>query len=524
VSRNAWAALAVMSLAAAALMAHFVRAPGYMDSEYYYATGIQLAEGRGFNEPFLWNYLDDPAGLPHPSHLYWGPLVSLAAALPMWLGSTGFRVAQIPFLLMAAGVPLLAACAALRMGATPRRAWVAGALAVFPGFFGPFMVTTDSFGLYALVGGTTLLLCAALVARPHWMAWGLAGVLIGLCHLARADGVLFLLVGLAAVWSSGRARLRSAALLITGYALTMLPWWLRNLSAVGSVFAPGVSRTLWLRVYDDLFAFPAARLTFERWWAGGLGEILQARLQALGANLQTLVAVDGLVFLLPLMALGAWRLRAQPVVRLTALFLFLLYGAMTLVFPFAGSRGGVFHSSAAAMPILWALVPFGLEMAVAWGARRRGWDPGHAERTFSIMAVVLAAGMTLALAWPRLSDAGQGANWEAGRRTYAEIGAELERLGSQADIVAVNNPPGFFLAAGRGAVAIPNGPPDTLRAVVERYGVDWVVVDANVPAALSDLYARPDSLGWLDPVGTYSLPAGTVHLLRVVAPRGEAGE
>ena len=44
-----------------------------MDAEYYYAGGIRLAEGDGFTENFLWNYLDNPVGLPHPAFTYWMP-------------------------------------------------------------------------------------------------------------------------------------------------------------------------------------------------------------------------------------------------------------------------------------------------------------------------------------------------------------------------------------------------------------------------------------------------------------------
>ena len=66
------AALVVLMLATA-----LQPAPGYMDAEYYYAGGLQLAAGRGFTQPFLWNYLDQPEGLPHPAFTYWMP-----AALP----------------------------------------------------------------------------------------------------------------------------------------------------------------------------------------------------------------------------------------------------------------------------------------------------------------------------------------------------------------------------------------------------------------------------------------------------------
>jgi hypothetical protein len=83
--------------------------PGYMDAEYYYVGGRLLAEGRGFWEPFLWNYLDDPMALPHPAFTYWMPLPALVAMLGMRLmGSVAFVWARLPFMVLAAlTVPLL---------------------------------------------------------------------------------------------------------------------------------------------------------------------------------------------------------------------------------------------------------------------------------------------------------------------------------------------------------------------------------------------------------------------------------
>src|ERR1044071_5600910 len=52
-------------------VSRFQSLPGYMDADYYFSGGVQLAEGHGFTEPYLWNYLDDPVSLPHPSHTYW---------------------------------------------------------------------------------------------------------------------------------------------------------------------------------------------------------------------------------------------------------------------------------------------------------------------------------------------------------------------------------------------------------------------------------------------------------------------
>ena len=61
-------------------VAAVIRRPGYMDTAYYAVGAMRLAEGEGLTEPYLWHYLDDPSGIPHPGFLYWMPLPSLLAA------------------------------------------------------------------------------------------------------------------------------------------------------------------------------------------------------------------------------------------------------------------------------------------------------------------------------------------------------------------------------------------------------------------------------------------------------------
>jgi len=53
--------LASLGLALSTTVAAFQPVSGYMDADYNYAGGLQQAADRGFSEPFLWNYLDDPA-------------------------------------------------------------------------------------------------------------------------------------------------------------------------------------------------------------------------------------------------------------------------------------------------------------------------------------------------------------------------------------------------------------------------------------------------------------------------------
>lgn len=513
-SRRRWAALVVLGLLVAAIAARWVRAPGYMDADYYDVTARELAGGHGFSEAFLWNYLDDPQGVPHPSHLYWMPLASVLAAAGMALFGNTFRAAQLPFVLLAASLPPLTALISLRITSDPQRAWFAGWLAALPGFFLPYWVTTDTFAVYAVAGAVALWALAKASSHPGSWRWVLAGGLIGLCHLARADGALLLVPGLVAVWWSGRGRLSSAAWLVAGYAAIMSPWWARNLAVAGSLFPGGAGHTLWLLSYDELFSYPASILTPGRWWAAGLGTILGARAGALWSNLKSLIAVNGLIFLGPLMAVGAWRLRKQRLVQLAVVYLASLIFVMSFVFPFAGTHGGFFHSSAALMPILWPLAAVGMQAAVAWGALRRRWNTAQALQVFGLGALILAGALTAGLTWRRVAGSSGGAlQWEAGDRAYVQVGQRLRALDSAPGLVAVNNPPGFTLASGLPSVVIPNGPPETLRQVVERYGVAWVVLDRNRPAGLSGLYDDPASQAWLRLAETLGMPDGSRVLL-----------
>jgi hypothetical protein len=111
------------------------------------------------------------------------------------------------------------------------------------------------------------------------------------------------------------------------------------MAVFGTPLAPGGSRVLWLTRYDQLFAYPASQLTFASWWHSGLTEILKVRLWALGLNLESALAVQGSIFLLPLILIGLWQLRKENRTLLVVLAWGVTLTAMILVFPFARARG-----------------------------------------------------------------------------------------------------------------------------------------------------------------------------------------
>src|SRR3972149_7324337 len=173
------------------VIASFQEIPGYLDADYYFAGGLQLVRGHGFTEPYLWNYLDDPQGLPHPSHGYWMPLASILAAIGMWVaGQQTYAAGRLGFILLAAVVPPLTS--ALAFTFTQRRdlAVTSGFLAVFSVFHMTFMPVTDNYAIYSVLGGLYFLL----MTRPRPWFW--LGLFAGLLTLARSDGLIWMAITL----------------------------------------------------------------------------------------------------------------------------------------------------------------------------------------------------------------------------------------------------------------------------------------------------------------------------------------
>lgn len=457
--------------------------PTYMDAYYYTTNGQRLAGGYGFSEQVIWQFLDAPDGLPTPSHSYWMPLTSLLAAAGYWLGD-GFRGAQLPFWLLAGLLPLLAFVIGQQVGVTRWQAWVAALLTLTGGFYTRFFNQPSTFAPFAWLGGGCLLLLAWAgedEKRPY--LWGVAGLVAGLAHLTRADGVLLLVTG-GVVLAWQRRGWRALGWLLAGYLLAMGGWfghswqtWGRPLSTVGT-------QTIFLTSYDDLFAYGRS---FH--WAHlldwGWSNILRSRMQGVWVALQTFVAVNSLIFLLPFVLWGGVALWRRQRVWLRPLLVYGvgLYAAMSLIFTFPGQRGGLFHSSVALWPWLMVLASAGIQQAVDWvAARLPHWQPERAGRIFSGLFVAVALLLTLAVALGRADE-------DVETAVYQQFGALLP---SDA-VVMAGNAPGFYYHSGRAAVSVPNEPLPIVLDAAAAYGVDYLVLDANRPQPLADVYAQAQS-------------------------------
>jgi hypothetical protein len=340
--------------------------------------------------------------------------------------------------------------------------------------------------------------------------WALAaGALAGLAHLSRADGVLLL----AALMAFLALRLRRAggrtllglACLAAGYLLVMLPWFARNWMVVGTPLPTAGVQTLWLTTYDDLYAYGRAA-SLPAYLSWGWGNILHSKLEATWLDAQTVVAVLGMIFLAPLAAIGAWRLRGHDLFRLAGGYGLALFLAMSLAFTFPGPRGGLFHSGAALLPFVYAAALVGLDGAVEWvAARRRTWNAPAARQVFGAGLVALAV-LVSAFVYDR--GVVSSTRWRMPDGTYTQLAAWLAAQGEPDALVMVGDPTGYWYVSGGPSIAVPNEPPETTLAAANRYGARYLVLDAGRPAPLAGLYAGESVYPRLQPVHTFTDSAG----------------
>ena len=147
------------------------------------------------------------------------------------------------------------------------------------------------------------------------------------------------------------------------------------------------------------------------------------------------------------------------------------------------------------MPFFFAVAAIGLDALIGWiAARLLTWRLSPARAVFTIASIGLAIG----LSWFVYRGRVIGANlndpvWNQTDGAYGAIERALLARGVVDPIVMVNNPPLFTYHTGLRAIVIPNGDEAMLLAAARQFGVRWVVLDANRPAALAELYAQPEA-------------------------------
>lgn len=467
----------LVALLVNSLVAIILHSPGpSLDAAYYFNGGVLIVEqGWPFAEPYLWNYLTPPDALPQPAFSYWQPLAAFIAALGMLVAPGQFGAAQVPFVLMASLLPLFTYLIAMQIDQREdchRRALIAALVMCFGGFYAVNWVIPETFTPFALFGAGSLAFICYGTQSQRWWVWLLGGICAGLAYLTRSDGLLLLLVLLFFALLQFRSKgLVFGTVGVFGFLLVSGPWFTRNLQLYGSVQPPGGLSTIFLLDYNDLFRFPPVA-TSDRFFAAGLAFILRSRLEVLGTNLQSVLAVNNLIFLTPFTLISLIKRWKHPWVLPMLLYGLGLLVAMTFVFAYPGQRGGWFHSSAALMPFIVPLAVLGLEDALRWvGRNQSGWRLRQTWAAFSPALVVFSAVLTAFLVWRSLQA------WDNNAEEYRALQSLLDDQGVAAEArIMSNNTPAVHYYTGRGGVPLATGGVGEVLTVAEQYAVDYVLV------------------------------------------------
>ncbi len=469
------------------------------DTTYYWGVARNLAEGHGIVSNTIWSYATparDASGVfgfffPRPAFEIWLPLPSLLGVLPMLAtGATDYPTTTIVPAALGALVPVaawrIAADLAEELAIPPERART---LAVGSGLVAaawlplvlPSMLldSTVPFGLPALAA---CLVMVRLVRRPpdrlldpRLVALGLA---IGVAALARNEAVWLGLAWAMLAWAAlHRAGLGSVARAVALPGMVavavMVPWLVRDWLVFGSPL-PGQAVTNAFSLSGfDIFAWNDAP-TLTRYLAAGPQAWLGHRVDGFLHNLLSVLAVPGF----PVSVLGMAGLLV--VGRAAALRPLLVVGLLTfwittVAFPVATTWGTFLHASLPAQVLLLVPALAGLDAALAWVGRHRGWTRPVAwlGPTFAGLSAVL---------FTILGVAAYGAQSTGTQAGYADVLARMDRAGlpvTGAQPIIANHPMWVSEVGRIPALALPNETPADVLDLARTFGAEVVIVDGD---------------------------------------------
>jgi hypothetical protein len=186
---------------------------------------------------------------------------------------------------------------------------------------------------------------------------------------------------------------------------------------------------------------------------------------------------------------------------------------MSVLFPFAGMRGGFFHSGSAFQIFFWVASSLGLYTAVRkLMARQRQTD----QRIYGLFSIgvlfILLASSLLLYQQKVLGKEMDAGHWQQSYVDYAGLEQALldHEIPARAGVL-INNPPGFYLVSQRQAVVVPNSSIAGMHDLATRYQIPYLILDEHIVPDLADFYRDGTSRDGFD----YLFTSGSFKVYRV---------
>jgi len=441
--------------------------PGHADPAFYYDVARNLAERGRLEIDYIWHFLSPPESLTHPAGDYWMVFSSVLMALPLAFGG-GLHSAVGMAILFGLLCGLATLMVARALGASRLVAACACAFVLFePNLFN--FSTSPNAPIFYTAFVTAALAFTARGARvPRAYAW--AGLCAALAHATRQDG-LFLAPTIALAICIGphdwAARRRALLMAAGAYLVAMAPVFLLNLVQLGAPLPSSLSRTIFARSYEDIYAY-SKPLDWQSYQAWGWDNIWRSKRAVLASNAVVLRSFFGWA-LWALVAFGIvrilWRDRERrPVVLAASCLLAMQVFFYGVVGTAVATEGAFLKAGLALVPFLIVVGFDALDRCLPWR-----W---------------LALAIMVGLGAPQVEDCVTRARKKVdihndiGRQVAAlQVAVEASRRPEDPEpVLMTRHPWEVHSSTGYGAVQVPNDDLETILEVARRYGVTHIVL------------------------------------------------
>jgi hypothetical protein len=203
---------------------------------HYLEVGRNLALGRGYTTYAKWNFYGELGSVVHPEGNL-QPLLPLVTAATFAAGADSPTAARVISLLVSLGA-LALLYVLIRRWLGPRVALAGVALAAVEPAFLWFSVRVQPEVYFTLLFFGALAVAGDFEKeRPSFIRPLFVGILLSLAYLCRLNGAALLLAYIVALIVVYRGRgIIPSAISVGTFALTALPWWIRNAAAFGDPF------------------------------------------------------------------------------------------------------------------------------------------------------------------------------------------------------------------------------------------------------------------------------------------------
>ncbi len=509
--------------------------PTDFDGYFHVLTGWSGVADEFFYSDVVWNYIDLPESIPFYAFRYWRPFSSLAAFTSFRIFGFGFRVAQLPFILISCLFPLTAYKIARLL--FPKHASIHAAVAwmtAFGGAYAVFFTLPETYAPFALFSALSLYYLAktASLEIKQSRHFFLGCLFAFLTTTVRTDGWVFVLCSLLYGTVLSRKKQLKWNRTITGFLAAGLcihvplaaflniktppsptvrqrrasPEITSNVSEIGNLHESSpknqmshpfelpkklqtITRVFLITEYSQIYDPGTADLSFNDIRPSDLPDLVAVRIAALfkiilfyGFLLQ-FWGVPGFIA-------GMFQLRKKRTVQ-PFLMAFMLYSAsICLAAPSFVEYGTCLRSNGGIMFFMWSIALYGwfkigVEVSRRFPSRKAMKNENLVCRSAVAVSLILSIGFILQTHYdPR------------NRTIYDSPGIQrrLEKLISKDQITACREPFAFRYFTGCPAVIFPvNGAPG-IKQLMSRYDLKGICLTPGDPEMFYDVVEELDFL------------------------------